>query len=58
MLMAYDEHALNSPTPGPVASISFVERSIKQLLADGVPPQKIVLAYHSMGASGTAMAHF
>lgn len=43
MLMAYDENSQGDLEPGPVASISFVEESIQQVLAQGVPPDKIVL---------------
>ncbi|OEF98522.1 glycosyl hydrolase family 18 protein [Desulfuribacillus alkaliarsenatis] len=42
MVMTYDESYQRS-LPGPVASISFVERSIQQLLNQQVPPDKIVL---------------
>lgn len=41
MLMAYDE-SYSGSKPGPVASISFVERSIKYALSQ-VPKEKIVL---------------
>ena len=41
MLMAYDE-SYSGSKPGPVASISFVERSIKYALGQ-VPKEKIVL---------------
>ena len=42
MIMTYDENYDGDPTPGPVASIQFVENSIIQLLGE-VPPSKIVL---------------
>jgi spore germination protein YaaH len=42
MLMAYDESWEGLPSPGPVASISFVEDSIRYSLKS-VPPDKIVL---------------
>ena len=42
MLMAYDESWHGGPV-GPVASLSFVENSIKQLLKQGVKSDKIVL---------------
>lgn len=42
MLMTYDESWRGS-APGPVASISFVERSIQYALKQGVPSEKIVL---------------
>lgn len=41
MVMAYDEHYQGGPA-GPVASLSFVERSIKYAL-ETVPKEKIVL---------------
>lgn len=43
LLMAYDENYRGILEPGPVASINFVESSIKQVLAEGVSPDKIVL---------------
>lgn len=43
MLMAYDEHTMNQENPGPVASFSFVETSIKSTLSRNVPAEKIVL---------------
>jgi spore germination protein YaaH len=43
MLMAYDEHSMSSPNPGPVASLPFVEQSIQYALSEGVPPEKILL---------------
>lgn len=42
MIMSYDEHYEGSTSPGPVASIQFVEDSIKHLINE-VPPNKIVL---------------
>ncbi|WP_431027011.1 glycosyl hydrolase family 18 protein [Lysinibacillus sp. LZ02] len=42
MVMAYDESWHGGPV-GPVASLSFVENSIKYLLKQGVNPNKIVL---------------
>lgn len=42
MLMAYDESWTGGPV-GPVASLSFVENSIKYLLKQGVDSKKIVL---------------
>lgn len=42
MLMAYDESWKGGPA-GPVASLSFVENSIKSLLNQGVDPNKVVL---------------
>ncbi|MFE4574055.1 glycosyl hydrolase family 18 protein [Paenibacillus chitinolyticus] len=44
MLMAYDEHWASSPKSGSVASLPWVERSLKQILdEDKVPPSKLVL---------------
>lgn len=42
MLMAYDE-SYDGGTAGPVASLSFVENSIKYLIKQDVHPDKIVL---------------
>lgn len=42
MLMSYDEHWDGSPSPGPVASLPWVERSVQQALKH-VPPEKLVL---------------
>ncbi|AFS78333.1 putative sporulation-specific glycosylase [Gottschalkia acidurici 9a] len=42
IIMAYDESYNGSPS-GPVASYSFVEKSIKYLLNKGISPKKIVL---------------
>ena len=58
MLMAYDESYFGSAA-GPVASISFVERSIKYAL-DQVPKEKIVLGlpfYGRIWSSGGGSAH-
>ncbi|RXZ79844.1 glycosyl hydrolase [Paenibacillaceae bacterium] len=44
MLMAYDEHWASSPKSGSVASLPWVETSIKRILdEDGVPPHKLLL---------------
>ncbi|MED3726342.1 glycosyl hydrolase family 18 protein [Priestia filamentosa] len=43
MLMAYDEHSVDHETSGPVASFSFVEKTIKYALSQNVPSEKIVL---------------
>ncbi len=44
MLMAYDEHWASSPKSGSVASLPWVERSLKQILdEDKIPPSKLVL---------------
>ncbi|WP_409303454.1 glycosyl hydrolase family 18 protein [Peribacillus sp. SCS-155] len=43
MLMAYDEHSLDQGKSGPVASLPFVEKSVQSLMAQDVPPEKIVL---------------
>jgi spore germination protein YaaH len=42
MLMSYDEHWSGSPSPGPVASLGWVEKSVQQILKE-VPPEKVVL---------------
>lgn len=41
MMMTYDEHYYGS-TPGPVSSLSFVEKSIQHALLD-IPKEKLVL---------------
>ncbi|HUC91042.1 MAG TPA: glycosyl hydrolase family 18 protein [Paenibacillus sp.] len=44
VIMAYDEYWASSPTSGPVASLPWVERSVKRILEeDNVPPRKLVL---------------
>lgn len=43
VIMAYDENYAGDQTPGPVASYSFVERSIEYGLKQGVSPSKMVL---------------
>ncbi|MFD2044509.1 cell wall-binding repeat-containing protein [Ornithinibacillus salinisoli] len=48
MIMAYDE-SWEGSDPGPVASISFVESSIKYALTQGVPKEKIVLGLPHYG---------
>lgn len=48
MIMAYDESYPGS-APGPVASIRFVEQSIKYALNHGVPKDKIVLGVGHYG---------
>ena len=42
MVMAYDESYPGDPTPGPVASLPFVEKSIQYALSQA-PANKIVL---------------
>lgn len=45
MVMAYDEHWASSPKSGSVASLPWVEQSIKRILEeDGVPASKLVLS--------------
>jgi len=41
-IMTYDEHTANSDTPGPVASLPFVERFIEQTL-DLIPREKVLM---------------
>jgi len=48
MLMAYDESYYGS-NPGPVASYTFVEKSIQNALAQGVPNHKLVLGMPFFG---------
>ncbi|SDE39836.1 SH3 domain-containing protein [Paenibacillus sp. UNCCL117] len=44
MLMAYDEHWASSPKAGSVASLPWVEASVRGLLEqDKIPPSKLVL---------------
>lgn len=42
VLMAYDEHWENSPVPGSVASLPWVEKGLQQVLKE-VPPEKLIL---------------
>ncbi|MFD0588683.1 glycosyl hydrolase family 18 protein [Paenibacillus sp. GCM10027627] len=45
MVMAYDEHWASSPKAGSVASLPWVEQSMKRIIEeDGVPPSKLVLS--------------
>lgn len=48
MIMAYDESYTGGPA-GPVASVSFVERSIQYALQKGVPAQKVVIGLPHYG---------
>jgi spore germination protein YaaH len=49
MLMAYDEH-YEGGDPGPVASVGWVDKSIKVMIEKyGVPPEKIVLGLPFFG---------
>src|SRR5690606_19569471 len=48
MIMAYDESYPGGP-PGPLASIDFVEQSIKYALEQGVPKDKIVVGIGHYG---------
>lgn len=44
MVMAYDEHWASSPVAGSVASLPWVEQSVKRILEeDGVPSRKLIL---------------
>jgi len=44
MVMTYDEHWASSPKAGSVASLPWVEQSVKRILEeDGVPPRKLLL---------------
>lgn len=43
VLMAYDEHWGSDPTPGPVADLPWVQKSVSDLLDTGVPTDKLVL---------------
>lgn len=44
MVMAYDEHWAASPVAGSVASLPWVENSVKRLLnEDKIPPEKLLL---------------
>jgi spore germination protein YaaH len=49
MIMAYDENYAGDRTPGPVASHSFVEKSIQYALSAGVPKEKVVLGIPFFG---------
>jgi len=43
MLMAYDEHWRTAPKAGSVASMPWVEKAVQNTIAEGVPPQKLIL---------------
>lgn len=43
ILMAYDEHWAGDSTPGPVADVPWVTRSMDDLLSTGVPAHKLIL---------------
>jgi spore germination protein YaaH len=44
MVMSYDEHWASSPTAGSVASLPWVENSIRRIIVeDNVPPSKLIL---------------
>ena len=43
MYMAYDEYTASSTYPGPVGSKPWVEGGIKDILAEGVPAEKLVM---------------
>lgn len=45
-IMTYDQHTRRT-TPGPVAGIQWVERVVKYLLAEGVPPEKLSMGIPS-----------
>ncbi len=45
-IMTYDQHTRRT-TPGPVAGIKWVERVVKHLLAEGVPPEKLSMGIPS-----------
>jgi spore germination protein YaaH len=42
-IMTYDEHKPTQATPGPVASLPWVRRTLEKALQDGVPARKILL---------------
>jgi spore germination protein YaaH len=44
MYMAYDEHVAGSKVAGSVGSYNWVENGIKDILAEGVPAEKLVLS--------------
>jgi spore germination protein YaaH len=43
VLMGYDEHVSSSQEPGSVGSYSWVDESIRQILNQGVPKNKLIL---------------
>lgn len=57
MLMAYDESYPGDPTPGPVASMPYVEKSIQNLLQK-VPPDKVVLGVPFYGRYWNGVAAY
>lgn len=44
ILMGYDEHVSSSKEPGSVGSFGWVDASIKDILEQGVPSNKLILA--------------
>ncbi|MBL0388626.1 LysM peptidoglycan-binding domain-containing protein [Tumebacillus sp. ITR2] len=52
-IMTYDEHKANQGTPGPVASIPWVERTVRLAIDTGVPSRKILLGIAAYGYDWT-----
>lgn len=44
ILMAYDQYAAGSPTPGPVASLPWTEWALTRTLEE-VPPERLILGF-------------
>jgi spore germination protein YaaH len=53
-LMAYDQHTRYTP-PGPVAGLDWVESTVKYLLAEGVPPGKVLLGVPAYSRAWSAV---
>jgi spore germination protein YaaH len=52
-IMTYDEHKPSQGTPGPVASLPWVERTVRMAINSGVPPRKILLGIAAYGYDWT-----
>ncbi|WP_170119270.1 LysM peptidoglycan-binding domain-containing protein [Tumebacillus permanentifrigoris] len=52
-IMTYDEHKPAQGSPGPVASLPWVERTVRLAINAGVPPRKILLGIAAYGYDWT-----
>jgi spore germination protein len=53
-IMTYDQFRPTQATPGPVASLPWVEATLAAAIEDGVPPEKILLGIPAYGYDWTA----